>query len=97
MATFFVSRHPGALAWARRQGIVFDHYEPHLDLERVGAGDTVIGSLPINLAAMVCAQGALYKHLALTLKLEDRGRELSADELDGYEAHLVTYQVTRLD
>ena len=45
------------------------------------AGDTVIGSLPVNLAARVCAAGAAYWQLSLALRAELRGRELSAKEL----------------
>jgi len=93
MTIFFVSRHAGALDWARRRGIAFDRHETHLDLAAVNPGDTVIGSLPINIAAAVCAKGAVYKHLSLALKAEDRGRELSASELENYEATLTEYEI----
>ena len=53
---WFVSRHPGALDWARRSGIAFDRHVAHLDTGKIGAGDTVIGSLPVNLAAEKQAQ-----------------------------------------
>jgi CRISPR-associated protein Csx16 len=91
MTTFFVSRHPGALDWMRRHGIAFDRHVPHLAMEDVRAGDTVIGSLPVNLAAEVCARGAAYQHLSLEVATADRGRELSAEDLDQYEATLTRY------
>jgi CRISPR-associated protein Csx16 len=58
MTTFFVSRHPGASAWAACQGLAVDRLVAHLDPAEVGAGDTVIGTLPVNLAAAVCGKGA---------------------------------------
>ncbi|MDR1887974.1 MAG: CRISPR-associated protein Csx16 [Zoogloeaceae bacterium] len=96
MTTFFVSRHPGALAWIERNRIPFDCHAPHLDMERIRSGDTVIGSLPVNIAAEVCARGAEYRHLSLRLDAVDRGRELSAEEMERYAASLEPYLVTRL-
>lgn len=95
MPTWFVSRHPGAIAWAERQGIAVDRQVGHLDPQLVAAGDTVIGTLPINLAAEVCARGAGYYHLALRLTPELRGAELSADQLDQLGARLEPYLVQR--
>jgi CRISPR-associated protein Csx16 len=97
MTTFFVSRHQGALDWARRHGISFDRAIPHLSLDEIQSGDTVIGSLPVNLAAEVCAKGAAYHHLSLKLKLEDRGRELTADDLDACGATLTRYLIGRVE
>ena len=93
---WFVSRHPGALAWARQNGIVFDRHVAHLDPAIVGAGDTVIGSLPVNLAAEVCARGAQYWNLSLRVAEQDRGRELSADELQAYNATMENYEIRKL-
>jgi len=95
MSIYFVSRHPGALEWMRQQRIPFDRHETHLDIEAIQAGDTVIGSLPVNLAAEVCARGAHYQHLSLQLDATDRGRDLSAAELEAYKATLETYFVEK--
>jgi CRISPR-associated protein Csx16 len=95
MTTYFVSRHPGALEWMRKNRIPFDDHVAHLDIERIHPDDTVIGSLPVNLAAEVCARGARYRHLALKLAAADRGRELSAKELEDHEVCLEPYLVTR--
>ena len=54
-------------------------------------GDTVIGTLPVNLVARVCARGGRYLHLSLDLPAEARGRELTADELERYGARLEAY------
>ena len=58
MTTYFVSRHPGAIEWARRRGITIDRHVAHLDAQVITKDDTVIGTLPVNLAAEVCARDA---------------------------------------
>ena len=73
MTTWFVSRHPGALQWMQQCGPAFDCHVPHLDTAQVQRGDTVIGTLPVNLAAQVCARGAAYWHLALEMPAQQRG------------------------
>ena len=93
MTTYFVSRHPGAIEWAAGKDLRIDHFDPHLDLAQVQAGDTVIGSLPVNLAARVCAAGAAYWQLSLALPAELRGRELSAEELRTLGAKIEPFEV----
>ncbi|MCX7627453.1 MAG: CRISPR-associated protein Csx16, partial [Methylophilaceae bacterium] len=95
MTVWFVSRHVGAVEWAQRRGIRVDRWVPHLEVSDVAAGDTVIGTLPINLAAEVCTRGAVYLNLSLELPPEARGRELTADELDAYGARLERYVIHR--
>ena len=87
--TWFISRHVGALEWAKRRQIRVDCCAHHLDIARLQPGDVVIGTLPAHLAAAVCAHGARYVHLAIDVEAFDRGRELSAEELDATGARLV--------
>ncbi len=91
--TWFVSRHPGARAWAERQGIDIDEVVDHFDLEEIGEDDVVIGTLPVHLAAAVCRQGAIYRHLSLDLPPGERGRELSADDMERLGARLETFHI----
>jgi CRISPR-associated protein Csx16 len=93
MTTWFVTRHPGAIAWAARQGIAVDRQVAHLDPADIQPGDTVIGTLPVNLAAQVCARGARFFNLSLDVPAEARGRELSADDLERFGARLEAYDV----
>lgn len=93
MTTWFISRHTGAIEWAKRKKLVVDRFVPHLDPAQVQPGDTVIGSLPVNLAAQVCAAGAAYWHLSLELPVELRGRELSADELERLGARVEPFDI----
>ena len=95
MTTFLVTRHPGALDWARARGIAFDEHVPHLDPEKVGAGDTVVGSLPVHLAAAVCERGARYLNISLDLPASLRGRELDAATLERLNARLESYDVRK--
>lgn len=96
VTTYFVSRHPGALAWLLQQGIDVDHYLVHLDAREVTAGDIVIGTLPIHIAADVHARGADYWHLCLSLPLELRGRELTPEMMDRHGARLERFGIHRL-
>jgi CRISPR-associated protein Csx16 len=91
---WFVSRHPGARLWLEQQGLQVDHVIAHLNPQQVQSGDTVYGTLPIQLAAQVCMRGAYYWHLSLILPAEVRGRELSAEEMRRYGASLEPYNVT---
>lgn len=81
MSTWFVTRHPGALAWLKSQGLSCDHCVEHLDAKAVRPGDIIIGLLPAHLAADVCDRGAIYLHLSIDLRREQRGRELTVEEM----------------
>jgi len=91
--TWFVSRHPGAIAWGKRQGLAIDCWVEHLDPAEVEAGDTVIGTLPVNLAAEICQRGVRYLHLSVSMPLAWRGRELSAEQLLAACAELMAFRV----
>ncbi|KJS69376.1 MAG: CRISPR-associated protein [Comamonadaceae bacterium BICA1-1] len=95
MTVWFVSRHPGALAWAKSQRLQIDQHASHLDAALVHSGDTVIGTLPVHLAARVCAQGAAFYNLTLDLPEQWRGRELSAANLTACNARLERFHIAR--
>lgn len=95
MAIYFVSRHPGAKEWAQQEGITVDAVIDHLDPATIQAGDTVIGSLPVNLAAEVCERGGRYLHLTLELPFELRGKELTAEDMRRCGARVEEYSVQR--
>jgi len=92
----FVSRHPGAVEWAARHGIVIDRIMDHLDPAEIQPGDVVIGTLPVNMAAEVCAKGARFFNLSLDLPPDARGRELSADDLERYNARIEEFVIQRV-
>jgi CRISPR-associated protein Csx16 len=93
MTTWFISRHPGAKVWAAEQGLRIDQHLTHLDTACIQRGDTVIGTLPVHLAAAVCSQGARFFNLSLDLPANWRGRELSADELRQCQARLESFDI----
>ena len=95
MTTYFVTRHSGARDWAQDKGIRVDQVVDHLDVTQVRAGDVVIGSLPVNLAAEVCERGGHYLHLSLDLPSKLRGKELTAEDMRALGARVEEYVVVR--
>ena len=93
----FVSRHAGAKRWLKEEGIEVDVVVDHLDVEVVSAGDVVIGTLPLPLAAEVIRRGARYLHLHLPLTEQTRGLELDAAEMRRLGARLEEYRVERIE
>jgi putative CRISPR-associated protein (TIGR02620 family) len=93
LTNFFISRHPGAVDWAREQGLDVDVWLSHLDVDRVQPGDTVAGTLPIHLAAAVCDRGARYLHLSLDLPEAVRGNELDVAAMNTAGARLIAYDI----
>jgi CRISPR-associated protein Csx16 len=97
MTTFFITRHPGAIEWAARQGLKVDRNLAHLDPADIRPGDVVIGTLPVNLGAQVCTRGGRYFNLSLDLPAGARGCELSADELERYGARLEEFTIEKAE
>lgn len=95
MTTYFVTRHPGAVEWASQQGIQVDKPVDHFEPVTVKPGDTVIGSLPVNLVAEVCQRGGRYLHLSLDSTREIRGKELTAEDMVHCNARLEEFVVSR--
>lgn len=96
MTNYFVSRHQGAIEWARQSNLHVDIFVAHLDPTLLKAGDCVIGTLPVHLAAEVCERGAQYIHLILDLPAASRGQELSAQALNSFNARLSAFHVQKL-
>jgi len=95
MTTYFITRHKGALEWARGQGLEATALS-HLDPAIIQPGDRVIGTLPVHIAADICARGGHYLHLSMILPEQARGRELSADEMTEFGATIEEYQIRRV-
>ncbi len=96
MTTYFISRHPGARTWVLRQGISVDQFVDHLELDRLCPGDTVIGTLPVNLIALLQRMDVRYFHLSLAIPAGLRGKELSAEQLDTFGARLTAYRIEEI-
>lgn len=97
MTTYFVSRHPGALHWAAMQGVHFDVHLAHLDnLERLKAGDVVIGTLPINMVYALNQRKVRYFHLSLEIPAPLRGVELDAAQLQNCNASLEEFYIHKV-
>ena len=96
MTSYFISRHIGAIEWAKQQGLQIDEQITHLDPNNIQAGDVVIGTLPINLIAKISTKGGRYFHLSMDLPADARGKELTADDMSRYKARLEEYRAEKL-
>lgn len=96
MTTYFISRHPGAIEWAKKNGFEDAQMVSHFDPSDVQPGDKIIGTLPVHLAAQVCENGGEFFHLNLNLPPEARGKELTVEDMEAFGAHLQRYQVRKI-
>ena len=95
MSIYFVTRHKGAIEWARGKGIEAEHID-HLDPSIVQVGDKILGTLPVSLVAEICARDARYFHLTVETPQDQRGRELTPEDLDAYGARLEEFEVRKV-
>ncbi|HHW7506434.1 TPA: CRISPR-associated protein Csx16 [Mannheimia haemolytica] len=95
MAIWFVSRHQGAIEWIKQQAIHIDRFIEHLDVAEIQAGDTIIGTLPIHLAAEVCAKGATFYFLSVDIEREQRGTELTLEQLNHQGCSLQQFYIEK--
>ena len=93
---WFVSRHAGAIAWAKSEALLIDRWVDHLAIGQVRPCDIVFGTLPVMLAADICTLGAEYWHLSIDLPADMRGCELSCEQLIAFNARLVAVRVERV-
>jgi CRISPR-associated protein Csx16 len=93
VTTYLITRHAGAVAWVRRQGIDFKEVSHLDDATAIKPGDRVIGPLPLSKIADVVAAGARYEAIEMDLPEGARGSELTADDMERYGARLVRYRV----
>ena len=97
MTTLLISRHPSAIAWVKSK-LSVDAVLTHLtddDLAKLTPDHTVIGTLPIHLAASVCNTGARFIYLSLDTPPDLRGQELSVEQMDKLGARLENYKVIK--
>jgi CRISPR-associated protein Csx16 len=90
---YVVTRHLGAKQWLAtfvpKQAI----YIQHLDPQRLSCGDAIIGTLPINIIAEICAKNVAYFHLSIKLPIELRGQEMSVSKLAALGAKVERFSV----
>lgn len=103
MTDYFVSRHAGAIEWGKAwatHAVLNPKYIDHLTparVARIKPGDTVIGTLPVQVIAAINRRGARYLHLEVNLSRTARGGELTAADLKRRRARLVEYTAVRVD
>ena len=87
-----VTRHVGAVAWLKLRGIIGDVRE-HVTPDDI-RGRVVVGNLPVALAALCSKYGAIDLP---QLQPEDRGRDLTPDEMDAAGATLRWFHVVEVE
>lgn len=97
MTTWFVSRHPGAIDWAKKRKLHVDRWVTHLDPAWIRPGDIVIGTLPMEAAATVCEIGARFISLKILLPETLRGKELTAEMLNNLDCTLTEFRVQHVN
>lgn len=91
---YFVTRHNGAILWARDAGIRARKItQDNFDVNIVQAGDIVMGTLPVHLAGDVLHRGGHYWHLSMEVPLALRGKELTAEQMRACGARLEEFRV----
>ncbi len=91
--TYFITRHAGAKDWANDLGFeveIVEHFNPAV----VEKGDTVLGTLPVHLAAKVCRRGGRYFHLVLDIPEDMRGKEITAETMRACGATLEEFVIS---
>lgn len=96
MITWFISRHLGAIEWVKTQNIHIDRFESHLDTSLVQPGDIVIGTLPIHLVAEICQKGAKFYFLSISVTREQRGTELTCEQLTKQQCSMQPFWAGKL-
>ena len=97
MTIYFVTRHVGALQWAKLNALHFDvHLEHLIDFDQLNQNDVIIGTLPINMVYMLNIKGIRYIHLSLEIPPHLRGIELTADQLTECKASLEAFSVKKI-
>lgn len=97
----FVTRHKGAIEWARRHGVlgtktVFAKTVPNLTediLSEINEKYTIVGDLPVHIAARVCAKGARFFYLDIGDKDKSSIKELTANEMEMCGTRIIEYRI----
>jgi CRISPR-associated protein Csx16 len=88
-----VSRHSGAVEWLKLHGVTGE-VVAHVDNPQRVAGRVVYGILPLHLAAL--AAKVVVIDLP-GLQADQRGKDLTPEEMDAAGAVMSTYRVRRVE
>ena len=87
MDTVIVTRHAGLVEWLKRRGIEGEVVS-HADEDTV-RGKLVYGVLPYRLAALADE----FVEVSMNVPAELRGKELTADDIDGLNPQMTAWRV----
>jgi len=103
MKILIITRHEATVEWIKKTihpfiGVTIDeivvtaHYTPGME----DGFNYVIGILPVNLIAALCAKEIHYYQVVMDISVEFRGKELTIEQMEEFNAHLVRYYVEEL-
>ena len=96
MTTFIITKHVGAVQWAKNKGIEHDIYLEDLNLiHELKAGDVVVGTLPIHVVYELNQRDINYLHIALDIPAELNDQALDAAQLEACNARIESYYLLR--
>jgi putative CRISPR-associated protein (TIGR02620 family) len=83
--------------WFHQQCMIENH--ENFQIESIESPETtiVIGNLPVNIISDICKINAHYMHIDLTIPRENRGKELTIEELKQFQLNLQPYYVIKSD
>ena len=84
-----ITRHEGAVKWLESRRGITGNVIAHATPEDV-RGKVVVGALPLHLAALTEAVGSIDMP---RLRADQRGQDLSPEDMDAAGAHLSWYVV----
>jgi len=94
----FVNRNDGAKDWAQDHGFEDADVVENFSTDMIEEGDTVIGTLPLHLAADICKKGGNYSALVMDpVPQELRGTSLSSEQMDELNATTQSMRVEVLE
>lgn len=95
MNVLIITRHQATVEWIQSTlhsadaVTVSAHYTPGME----DGCDYVVGILPVNLIAGLCAKGVRYYQIVMDVPQEFRGKELTVEQMDEFQARMFQYYV----
>lgn len=97
MAVYAITRHAAAAEWLIKQGYdatVISHADDDFWSDTLRAGDVLIGTLPMHLAAQAVAiTGKPFGFLSVNVPPDLRGTELTMDQMIQCNARIDWFDV----
>ena len=98
MTSYLITRHSGAIDWAKQQNLKIDKVLSHINeinIERLSSNDKIYGNLPLHIINTLCEKNIEYWNLDLDIPLALRGKDLNLKEMNNCHARIERYTVKK--